>query len=449
MFRYLRNQKSFTLTPLDNSASQNRFIGFFKKNPINLSNGVNRTKSFTLIELLIVIAILALLMSIIIITLNPSEMLKKSRDTKRISNLKSINNALGIFQATRPSASIGTANIVYISIPDSSSTCANLGLPALTTGYQYQCSTSDNYRKTDGTGWIPVNFNSLDIGSPISSLPIDPTNTTSTGLYYTYVVGGSWELRTLMESADQEQAINDGDAYPGLYSLGSTLNLTPGSRDRGLVGYWDFNDGTGTTTLDVVAAHNGTITGATWVGSSGCQDGNCLSFDGGDHVALSAFPLTGTVLTMTGWVKSVAGVSDQSILGDAAESTTVGFLHFFRSRNTGETYIDRVYWKYANGSAATNAYMQTFFTGYEGVWVHFAVVSDYSAKIVKFYRNGVLIQTSTMTGTPVFPSTNRIRYLGAWASGSYMLTDGSLDDIRIYNRELTASEIKAIYEGTK
>jgi len=410
---------------------------------------LKNNKSFTLIELLIVIAILALLMSIIIITLNPSEMLKKSRDTKRISSLKALNNALGIFQATKPTTSTGTAYIVYISIPDSSSTCANLSLPTLPDGYTYQCSTTANYRKTDGTGWIPVNFNSLDIGSPISSLPVDPTNTTSTGLYFTYVTGGSWEMRAQLESEGQEQAINDGDSFPGLYSVGTTLNLTPAMRDKGLVGYWTFDEGTGTSALDVAATHNGTITGATWVGSSGCQDGDCLSFDGSDHVAISAFPLTGTVLTATGWVKSVAGVSDQSILGDAAESTTVGFLHFFRSRNTGETYIDRVYWKYANGSAATNAYMQTFFTGYEGVWVHFAVVSDYSAKTVKFYRNGTLIQTSTMTGSPVFPSTSRIRYWGAWSSGSYALTDGSLDDVRIYNRELIASEIKAIYEGTK
>src|SRR5574343_1710632 len=102
-------------------------------------------KSFTLIELLIVIAILALLMSIIIITLNPSELLKQTRDTKRISNLKSLNNALSIFQATKPTTSMGTANIVYISIPDSDSSCTNLSLPTLPTGYQYQCSTTDNY----------------------------------------------------------------------------------------------------------------------------------------------------------------------------------------------------------------------------------------------------------------------------------------------------------------
>ena len=55
--------------------------------------------SFTLIELLIVIAILAVLMSVIIITINPSEMLKRTRDTRRISDLKTLNNAIQYFQA--------------------------------------------------------------------------------------------------------------------------------------------------------------------------------------------------------------------------------------------------------------------------------------------------------------------------------------------------------------
>src|SRR5574343_1114841 len=294
------NNKSFTLTPLDNSASQNRFIGFFKKNPINLSNGVNRTKSFTLIELLIVIAILALLMSIIIITLNPSEMLKKSRDTKRISSLKALNNALGIFQATKPTTTMGTANIVYVSIPDSSSTCANRSLPTLPDGYTYQCSTVANYRKTDGTGWIPVNFNSLDIGSPISSLPIDPTNTTSTNLFFTYTTGGSWELNAILESSanklsgdNDKTSLDGGDSY-STYEIGTDLSLSP-YKDTGLVAYWRMDEGTDSTTKDDAASNNGTITGATWKSESdGCPSGNCLYFDGNDYIATPAFALTGT-----------------------------------------------------------------------------------------------------------------------------------------------------------
>ncbi|KKW47096.1 MAG: hypothetical protein UY99_C0042G0007, partial [Parcubacteria group bacterium GW2011_GWA1_59_11] len=41
--------------------------------------------SFTLIELLVVIAIVAILSAVVIITLNPAELLKQSRDSNRLS----------------------------------------------------------------------------------------------------------------------------------------------------------------------------------------------------------------------------------------------------------------------------------------------------------------------------------------------------------------------------
>ena len=411
---------------------------------------LKNNRSFTLIELLIVIAILALLMSIIIITLNPSEMLKKSRDTKRISSLKALHNALGIFQATKPTTSMGTANIVYISIPDSDSSCSNLGLPTLPDGYTYACATSANYRKTDGTGWIPVNFDSLDIGSPISSLPIDPTNTTSTNLFFTYTTGNSWELNALLESSDQKlsgdadkTSTDGGDSY-STFEIGTDLTLAP-YKDTGLVGYWRMDEGTGTTTKDDAASNTGTITGATWKSQTDCKRGGCLYFDGDDYVTTSAFALSGTSLTITGWIKIARNASIyQFIIGEGTYTGTVGHIAIQRSADQ-----NNLLWRFADGAANGAVEMSTFFTDYDNVWVHFAITADYSGLYpVKFYRNGELIQTSNMT-TPLFPSTNRIKYLGDLGAIIYPVTDGNLDDIRIYNRELSASEIKALYEGTK
>lgn len=436
MFCYLnklRNSKSFT--PPTSS-----FVGLRRAGLI---------KSFTLIELLIVIAILALLMSIIIITLNPSELLKQTRDTKRISNLKSINNALSIFQATKPTTSMGTSSIVYISVPDSSSSCANLGLPTLPAGYTYTCSTTANYKKTDGTGWIPVNFDSLDIGSPLSSLPIDPTNTTSTNLFYTYTTGGSWELNAILESSkqklsggDDKTSVDGGDSY-STYEIGTDLTLAP-YKDTGLVGYWRMDEGTGTTTKDSAASHTGTITGATWKSEGDCMSGSCLYFDGTDYVTTPAFALSGTVLTVTGWVKIAFNATYyQTILGDGPASSTAGYIWIMRQLNT-----NRLYFGYAQG---INTYlsMTTFFTGYNNTWVYFSIVADYSGASVKFYRNGELIQTSSMTGTPLFPSTNRAKYLGSFDSSGYRITNGNLDDIRIYNRGLSDAEIGTLYNGTR
>lgn len=41
----------------------------------------NRRNSFTLIELLIVVAIVAILAIVVVLTLNPAELLKQSRDS--------------------------------------------------------------------------------------------------------------------------------------------------------------------------------------------------------------------------------------------------------------------------------------------------------------------------------------------------------------------------------
>jgi prepilin-type N-terminal cleavage/methylation domain-containing protein len=49
---------------------------------------------FTLIELLVVIAIIAILSVIVILTLNPAQLLMQARDSNRISDMSTLNDAL-------------------------------------------------------------------------------------------------------------------------------------------------------------------------------------------------------------------------------------------------------------------------------------------------------------------------------------------------------------------
>lgn len=170
------------------------------------------------------IAILAILSTVVVLVINPAEFLRKARDSRRLSDLQTINKAIGQYQADG-GTNLGLPNKVYVSIPDSSTTCANLGLPTLPAGWEYRCSNSTDYRKVNGTGWVPVPFTSISFGTPLSTLPIDPINTTSTGNYYTYVVGGSWELTALFESSKstKEHAAGDGGVYPTLYEVGTNI----------------------------------------------------------------------------------------------------------------------------------------------------------------------------------------------------------------------------------
>jgi len=59
------------------------------------------------------------------------------------------------------------------------------------------------------------------------------------------------------------------------------------------------------------------------------------------------------------------------------------------------------------------------------------------------------LDTANLSGTPVFPSANRIKYIGAFAPTTYRIADGSLDEVRIYNRGLSAEEVGARYNSTR
>jgi prepilin-type N-terminal cleavage/methylation domain-containing protein len=189
---------------------------------------MNLRSSFTLIELLIVLAIVAILSVVVILTLNPAELLKQARDSNRLSDLSTLNSALGVFNTDVAGGFMGTSSIVYVSIPDTTSSCANLGLPTLPGGWSYNCATATSTRNTEGTGWIPVNLKLISFGSSLSSLPVDPINTTSSNLYYTYISGGgSWKISaTSLESQKYAfRATSDGGSSDTSYEVGSGLTL--------------------------------------------------------------------------------------------------------------------------------------------------------------------------------------------------------------------------------
>ncbi len=201
-------------------------------------------KGFTLVELLVVVALVAVLAVVVVLTLNPPELLRQARDAARVSDIGTLNKAISLYYQNamdNPNTLfMGTSSVIYISIPDPAATstvgdqCQGLGLPAAPTGYAYQCAASSTYTKTNGTGWIPINFSSYVAGSVIAKLPKDPTNTTSTNLYYTYTTDGiQYELTSMMEASkdrlggSSDLVSTDGGSSPYEYEKGTSLTLTP------------------------------------------------------------------------------------------------------------------------------------------------------------------------------------------------------------------------------
>ncbi len=186
--------------------------------------------SFTLIELLIVIAIVAVLAVVVVLTLNPAELLKQARDSNRLSDIDTLNKALGIYVTdTLGQGSLGDTALTYLSLIDPAATstagtdCSGLGFPS---GY-FHCAASSTQRKVDGTGWLPVNFTSVSSGSPVGQLPADPVNTSSTGLYYSYFPGsGTFKL---VARAESQKYLTQAGTQSQLFQSGNNLSLGGGS----------------------------------------------------------------------------------------------------------------------------------------------------------------------------------------------------------------------------
>ncbi len=266
-------------------------------------------RGFTLIELLIVIAIVAILATAVVLLLNPVELLKQARDSRRLSELQAINSALNIY-SVQGGSSFGSMNTVYTSLPDTSAVCASYTLPALPAGWSYSCQTSANYRNVDGTGWIPVNFKTLTSGAPFPALPTDPINTSANGYYYTYVIG-SWELDAKMESQKYaDQAGSDGGDLFSHFEVGSDLKIAPKKNLFGDGNYEGGVDGMGVYGLADNIVQSSTSYGAV-IGSGVLYLKSSVTVNGGGTYggAYKILPAmtAGKTYTMSYWAKGITG----------------------------------------------------------------------------------------------------------------------------------------------
>ena len=166
--------------------------------------------SFTLVELMIAISILAIFSAIAIFTLNPTGLFDRFKDTRRMTDLTTIHKAITFMEGWNASGlNYGLTNTVYISVPDTDPGCGNIvGLPTLSMGYSYACKTQANYKKTNGDGWIPINFLVNASNYYLNILPVDPENNNE--YFYAYFPGGSYELLVRLKNTVPINSISEG-----------------------------------------------------------------------------------------------------------------------------------------------------------------------------------------------------------------------------------------------
>ena len=167
-------------------------------------------KGFTLVELLIVIAIVAILATATIVVLNPAELLAQARDAQRIADLGNLRTALGLYVISVPP---GATHNMCVGGTVAGGGChaggvCTAGTTAIISPFAADapCGAVENTvpaaRAINGTGWIDVDFMLVPGGTPIASLPLDPINVAPH--FYAYRADNlakTFKLGTRLESA--------------------------------------------------------------------------------------------------------------------------------------------------------------------------------------------------------------------------------------------------------
>lgn len=411
------------------------------------NENAKKNGGFTLIELLVVIAIIAILAVVVVLTLNPAELMRQARDANRISDMANLNSAISLYQtdqAIAGSISLGSSSVAYLSTPDpaassTSDQCQGLGLP-LATNFTYNCGSTTSSRAVNGTGWIPVDFQSISSGSPLSSLPADPVNQTSSNLYYVYQTNGNtFALSAFMESQKYAKTMQaNGGMDPALYQIGSGISTLPPDIGRGLIGYWPLNEGTGNVALDY-SGNNATGTwGGAQTGTSGYYSPGYVwtwggKFDGSTNVVTTT---ANGVNTATGGANTVSFWMYPTSFGKVAWS--LGTFDYYLSAPTCSG-INNSGSVYGGTAPAMNQWVYVTMVLYNGT---------YGSNGSKIYYNGVPLSMTCNSGTATAVAGSQFLIGNFYGGGTHNFA-GMLDDVRVYNRALTAGEVQELYNAEK
>jgi hypothetical protein len=161
------------------------------------------------------------------------------------------------------------------------------------------------------------------------------------------------------------------------------------------------------------------------------RNGNGLNFDGiDDYVRISTSYSNIEIATFSVWIMPTLPDTHGCIV--CRDESHDGSGIFFNSgflclgpRGPGSGYC-------------SNSFMSS--TDY-GKWFHLTVIADYNNGRASFYVNGSLNRVVTFSrGTAsLFPGN-----IGSWNGGRWVF-NGTIDEVRIYNRALSEEEIKQLY----
>jgi hypothetical protein len=292
-----------------------------------------------------------------------------------------------------------------------------------------------NQATSMGTSVGPINFTVGDVETAAGSLPLSGSSSNQTLVPNGNInFGGSGANRTVTVTPATGQTgtatitvtVSDGQAStPTSFAL--TVNAPSMA---GLVAAYSFSAGSGTTVTDSSGNNNtGTLgSGVSWTTQG--RYGNALLFNGSSLVSVpdtASLNLTAG-MTLEAWVYptvTLAGWRGVIIKEGASQFSYFLFANTHVNNQAGMVNIGGERIVYGGSPLPVNT------------WTHLA--ATYDGAMLRLYVNGVQVTTQPRTGQiGIFSGPLRIG--GNSAYGEYF--QGRIDEVRIYNRALSQSEIQ-------
>jgi hypothetical protein len=210
-----------------------------------------------------------------------------------------------------------------------------------------------------------------------------------------------------------------------------TLTVNPAPATGALVGAWAFEETSGENTLDASGKGNaGTLQGATRTADG--KYGRGVNFDGLDDwvtVADSASLDLTNGMTLEAWVKpDTADTSWRTVL--IKEQTDQLAYALYANTDTSRP-SGNVFNTQDNGTAGVSPLAKD-------QWSHVATTFD--GTMLRLFVNGAEVSSLPVSG-PIKVSNGALRMGGNAVWGEWF--DGTLDEVRVYNRALSGVEILA------
>lgn len=224
--------------------------------------------------------------------------------------------------------------------------------------------------------------------------------------------------------------------------------------DANLVACYEMDEGDGSIYLDGVqhAAYNdGTISGRKGYWAEDGKILGALRMDGFSNYGVATDESSLDIanqLTLAAWIKPEhSDDTDQELIMKGYLDSTDGYELSLSS--TGSTWPEKVYFRINQASQGDACRINsTVVIPHDGAtWVHVAATFDGTK--LRLYINGVFdTELTAPTGCTAIGTNNLPLTLGAQYNGTSVdqFYQGSIDDVRVYNRVLSASEITELSE---